>query len=124
MLILAKSKGGGGPASRKKLVFPPKHRRFSRQKVDFKNALYQVLRKIDPNGTISSKAMGVLNDMMRDLLERIAGEACNVREKNGHCTLRARDIQTAARLLLPGSLFTHAFYEAHKALVADANARF
>ncbi len=81
-----------------------------------------MLRKIDPKGTISGKAMDVLNDMMCDLLERLAGEAGSVREKNGHATLRSRDIQTGARLLLPGTLFTHAFYEAHRALVATASA--
>jgi len=92
-------------------------------KVDFKNALFKVLRKIDPKGTISSKAMGVLNEMMCDLLERLAGEAASVRQKNGHVTLKTRDVQTGARLLLPGSLFTHAFLEAHQALVKTANAK-
>ena len=107
-----------GPAARKKLTYPPKRAqaKSGRRKVDFKNALYKVLRKIDPNGTISSKAMDALNDMMRDLLERLASEAASVREKSGHTTLMSRDIQTAARLILPGALFTHAFYEAHRAL--------
>jgi histone H2B len=114
--IVPKSKGGPGPASRRKLPFPPKRKQFGRKKVDFKNALFKVLRKIDSNGTISSKAMTVLNDMMCDLLERLAREAQAICERNGKTTLKTRDIQTAARILLPGQLFTHAFYEGHRCL--------
>jgi len=114
--IPPKSKGGPGPASRRKLPFPPKRKQFGRKKVDFKNALFKVLRKIDPNGTISSKAMTVLNDMVCDLLDRLCKEAESIRERNGKTTLKTRDIQTAARILLPGQLFTHAFYEGHRCL--------
>lgn len=74
------------------------------------------MRKIDPTGTISSKAMTVLNDMMCDLLERLCKEAESIRERNGKTTLKTRDIQTAARILLPGQLFSHAFYEGHRCL--------
>lgn len=107
-----------GLPSRKKLSYPPKRNKSGRMKVNFKNALFKVLRKINPSGTISSKAMDVLNDMMGDLLERIAGEAASVRSKGGKATLMTRDIQTAARLTLPGTLFPHAFYEAHRAVRA------
>jgi histone H2B len=86
------------------------------RKVNFKNALFKVLRKIDPAGTISSKAMDVLNDMICDVMERIASEAATIRAKDKKATLMARDIQTAIRLVLPGAVFTHAFYEAHRAL--------
>jgi histone H2B len=118
--ILARSKGGPGSASRRKLKYPPVQRKAirksGRKKVDFKNALFRVLRKIDNKGTISSKAMDVMNDMMGDLLERFAREAGAICDKNQKKTLRTRDVQTAARLLLPGSLFSHAFYEAHHCL--------
>lgn len=103
---------------RKKLSYPPRRNKSGRMKVNFKNALFKVLRKGDPAGTISSKAMDVLNDMMNDLLERIAGEAASVRSKDGQGTLMTRDIQTAARLILPGDLYSHAFYEAHRAVRA------
>lgn len=104
------------PPARKKLPFGPRRYRTRRQKIDFKNSLYQVLRKIDPNGTISSKAMDVLNDMMIDLLERLCKEAQNIREMNGVQTLTPRDFQTAARILLPGQLSGHAFYTAQQCL--------
>jgi histone H2B len=85
------------------------------------------LRKINPAGTISSKAMNVLNDMICDLMERLATEAQSIREMNNKRTLNMRDIQTAARLMLPGQLSTHAFYEAHRAvrqlIVAQDDAR-
>lgn len=74
------------------------------------------MRKIDPAGTISGKAMDVLNDMMVELMERLSVEARNICQMNGAATLRAREVQTAARLLLPGHLFTHAFYEGHRAV--------
>ncbi len=113
---ILKHQSGSVPAARRKLSYPPKRNRSMRMKVNFKNALFKVLRKIDPAGTISSKAMDVLNDLMCDVMERLASEAATIRAKDGKATLRAREIQTAVRLVLPGSLFTHAFYEAHRAL--------
>ena len=112
----SKRDGVSGPAARKKLPFGPRRHRTRRPKIDFKNSLFKVLRKIDSNGTISSKAMDVLNDMMLDLLERLCKEAQNIREMNGLQTLRPRDFQTAARILLPGQLSGHAFYTAHHCL--------
>jgi len=112
------------PPAKRKLVYPPlRVRRTRNQKVDFKNALYRVLRTIDAKGTISSKAMDIMNDMMMDLMERLARETASIAERNGKATLTVRDVQTATRILLPGQLGLHAFYEAHKAVHRFVEAR-
>jgi len=111
------------PAARRKLTYPPlRARRVRARKVDFRNALYRVLRAIDNKGTISSKAMTVMNDMMGDLMERLAKEAGSIAERNRKATLSVRDVQTATRVLLPDQLAHHAFYEAHQAVRAFFNA--
>lgn len=122
---LPKREGGTGPVSRRKLSYSPKHTsaKSRRNKVNFKNALFKVLRKIDPAGTISSKAMDVLNDMMGDILERLASEAASLRSKAKKATITSIDIQSATRLTLPGSLSMHAFYEGHRAVRMFFNKR-
>ena len=120
---ILKPPSSAGPAARRKLTYPPKRATPTRMKVNFKNALFKVLRKIDPAGTISSKAMVVLNDLVCDVMERIASEAAAIRAKDKKTTLTTHEIQTAIRLILPGTLFTHAFYEAHRALRSLVHSR-
>lgn len=85
-------------------------------RMDFKNALYKVLKKIDKNGAISSKGMDVMNDIMVDLFDKLALTGASLLKKDKGSTLRPRDIQTAVRFLVPGQLGTHAFYEGWNAL--------
>ena len=83
--------------------------------MDFKNSLYKVLKKIDINGNISNKGMEVMNDMMLDLFQKIAGTAGDLAQRDGRTTMLGRDVLTAVRILVPGQLQLHAFYEGHHA---------
>uniref|UniRef100_UPI00398EB423 histone H2B-like n=1 Tax=Pristiophorus japonicus TaxID=55135 RepID=UPI00398EB423 len=64
--------------------------------------------KVHPDTGISSKAIDIMNSVVNDILERIAGEATRLAHYNKHRTISSREIQTAVRLLLPGELAKHA----------------
>lgn len=78
--------------------------------------IYQVLKQVHPDTGISSRAMKVMDQCMKDLLEYLAAEARNLTRYNHKATLSTRDIQTAVRLLLPGELAKHAVSEGNKAV--------
>lgn len=82
---------------------------------NFRNGIFKVLKKIDPDGTISSKGMDVMNDLICDLFERIAISSKEFCKKTDKQTLMVRDVSAAVRMVLPGQLGAHAFYEGWKA---------
>ncbi|TDH08965.1 hypothetical protein EPR50_G00103320 [Perca flavescens] len=79
-----------------------KKRRKSR-KESYAIYVYKVLKQVHPDTGISSKAMGIMNSFVSDIFERIAGEASRLAHYNKRSTITSREIQTAVRLLLPGS---------------------
>jgi histone H2B len=66
--------------------------------------------------SISSKAMTIMGSFVEDMFERIHTEAVNVAKINQTKTLTAREVQTSARLLLPGELSKHAMSEGTRAV--------
>ena len=78
--------------------------------------VYQVLKQVHPDTGISSKAMGIMNSVINDILARIAGEASSLAHYNKRSTITSREIQTALRLLLPGELAKHTMSEGTKAV--------
>uniref|UniRef100_G3N080 Histone H2B n=1 Tax=Bos taurus TaxID=9913 RepID=G3N080_BOVIN len=78
--------------------------------------VYQVLKQVHPDTGISSKAMGIMNSFINDILARIAGEASSLAHYNKRSTITFKEIQTAVRLLLPGELAKHAVSEGTKAV--------
>uniref|UniRef100_UPI00398F002A histone H2B 1/2-like n=1 Tax=Pristiophorus japonicus TaxID=55135 RepID=UPI00398F002A len=79
-----------------------KKRRQSR-KESYSIYIYKVMKQVYPDTGISSKAMGIMNSVVKDILERIAGEASRLVHYNKRRTISSREIQTTMRLLLPGS---------------------
>ncbi|KAI5932070.1 Histone H2B type 1-D [Manis javanica] len=79
-----------------------KKRKRSR-KESYSVYVYKVLKQVHPDTGISSKAMGIMNSFVSDIFERIAGEASRLAHYNKRSTITSREIQTAVRLLLPGS---------------------
>ncbi|XP_032105816.1 histone H2B type 1-like [Sapajus apella] len=92
-----------------------KKRKRSR-KESYSVYVYKVLKQVHPDTGISSKAMGIMNSFVNDILERIAGEASRLAHYNKRSTITSREIQTAVRLLLPGELAKHAVSEGTKAV--------
>jgi len=60
--------------------------------------------------------MQIMNEFVVELLQRIGATASQLAEINHHSTLSSRDVQTAARLVLPGELAKHAVSEGVKAV--------
>ena len=105
------------PNVRRKLNWAPRRVRENRQKPkDFKDYIYRVLRKLDPKGTISSKAMIVMNDLIVDMFHKLATECGELCKHNKRSTLDVRELQAVVRLFLPGELGKHAFAEGFQAL--------
>ncbi len=57
-----------------------------------------------------------MNSFIRDIFEKIAGEARKLVRYNKKQTLSSREIQPAGRLYLPGELAKHAVSEGTKAV--------
>jgi histone H2B len=70
---------------------------------------------LKPNRCVAH-AVGIMNSFITDVFERLAGEAERLSRHSGKHTLSAREVQTAARLILPGELAKHAVSEGTKAV--------
>ena len=79
--------------------------------------VYKVLKQVHPDTSISSKAMGIMNSFIKDIFERIAGEALRLAHYNKHSTITSREMQTTVRLLLPGELTKHTVSKGTKAVI-------
>ncbi|GLJ06826.1 hypothetical protein SUGI_0049390 [Cryptomeria japonica] len=93
-----------------------KKRKGKRNADSYKIYLYKVLKQVHPEAGISSRAMGVMNSFMNDIFERLANESAKLSQYNKKNTLSSREIQSAARLVLPGELAKHAVSEGTKAV--------
>uniref|UniRef100_A0A8C5TN61 Histone H2B n=1 Tax=Malurus cyaneus samueli TaxID=2593467 RepID=A0A8C5TN61_9PASS len=60
--------------------------------------------------------MSIMNSFVMDVFERLASEASRLAQYSRHATISSREVQTAARLLLPGELAKHAVSEGTKAV--------
>ncbi|KAL9241262.1 hypothetical protein vseg_015393 [Gypsophila vaccaria] len=87
----------------------------------YKSYVYKVLKQVHPGMGVSSKAMTVINNLMADMFERLAGEAAKLGVHAKRNTLSAREIQGAVRLVLPGELGKHAVAEGTKAVTNYMN---
>ena len=77
--------------------------------------IYKVLKTVHKDLAISKSGMSVMNSMLLDIMERIALESRRLSINNKKCTLGAREVQTAASLILPGELSKHALTEGSRA---------
>ena len=84
-----------------------KGRRGRKRHESYSIYIYKVLKQADPDTGISSKAMAIMNSFVNDIFERVAGESSRLSHYNKKHTLSSREIQTAVRLLLPGTAHFH-----------------
>uniref|UniRef100_UPI00398E79C4 histone H2B 1.2-like n=1 Tax=Pristiophorus japonicus TaxID=55135 RepID=UPI00398E79C4 len=95
---------------------PPKGGKKRRKSRKESYYIYKVMKQVHPDTGISSKTMGIMNSLVNDILERIAGEASRLAHCNKRRTNSSRESQTTVRLLLPGELAKHAVSEGTKAV--------
>lgn len=97
-------------------------KRVHKKKSKWTLFIHRLLRQLhDGRLSINSRAMAIMGSLVEDLFERIQGESVKIAKINDKRTLTAREVQTAARLLLPKELAKHAMSEGTKA-VAKYNA--
>ena len=84
----------------------------------YQTYIYKILKQVGSGKGIgiSNKGMMVMNSFVEDLFDRIATEASNLAKLANRGTLGAREISTAAKLILPQDLGRHACAEAQKAV--------
>jgi len=104
-----KKAGGAGKRSKKRTE-------------SYSSYIYKVLKQVHPETGISKKGMSIMNSFIKDIFERIAGEAGKLSTYNKKATLSSREIQTAVRLMLPGELAKHAVSEGTKAVTKFSSA--
>lgn len=83
---------------------------------NFSTFIYRVLKHVHPELSISKNAMAAMEDINRDVFERVAQEAGRLARYNNKSTITAREIQSAVRLVFPGELAKHAVFEANRAV--------
>ena len=93
-----------------------KKSRKAKRKQSYSIYIYKVLKQVHPDTGISSKSMSIMNSFVNDIFERLSMEASRIVHHSRQKTLSSREIQTAARLLLPGELSRHAVSEGTKAV--------
>merc|ERR1719419_611826 len=86
-----------------------------RREETYSTYIYKVLKQVHPDTGISRRAMSIMNSFINDTFERLSREACKLTTYSGKNTLSSREIQTSARLILPGELAKHALSEGTKA---------
>lgn len=100
----------------------PKKKRRKTRKETYARYIYKVLKQVHPDTGISRKGMAVMDNIMRDLFDRIARQSSNILTKDKKKTLSSREIQTAVKLELPGELSKHAVSEGTKAVTKYTSA--
>ncbi|KAL3536369.1 hypothetical protein ACH5RR_004830 [Cinchona calisaya] len=105
---IPKESGGDGNSKKKK--------KMKKSSETYKIYLYKVLKQVHPDIGISGKAMGIMNNFVNDIFEKLAQESSRLARYNKKPTITSREIQTAVRLVLPGELAKHAVSEGTKAV--------
>merc|ERR1719436_1655940 len=91
-------------------------RKAKKRTQSFALHIYKVLKQIHPDVGISKRGMNIMNSFMNDIFDRMATEATKLLRSTQKRTLTSREIETAARLMLPGELSKHAVSEGTKAV--------
>ena len=74
-----------------------------------------MMKKIEPDMRISSRAITVINSFLNDVFEKLVEEATKLSVQTGKKTLTSKEVQGAVRFVLPGELAEHALAEGNKA---------
>uniref|UniRef100_A0A3Q7J9H8 Core Histone H2A/H2B/H3 domain-containing protein n=2 Tax=Solanum lycopersicum TaxID=4081 RepID=A0A3Q7J9H8_SOLLC len=77
----------------------------------YKNYIFKVLKQVNPDLDISSKAMGIMKNFINDIFEKLSQEFSTLARYNKKRTITTWEIQTAVWLVLPVELAKHAAIE-------------
>ncbi|KAL7540338.1 hypothetical protein ACHAXR_011542 [Thalassiosira sp. AJA248-18] len=86
-------------------------------KPNFATYIHRVLKQTHPTIGITKKSMGIMNDFVVDMMDKLAAEAKQDLDISGsQKTLREWHFNTATKLVLPGELKKHGINEGVKAI--------
>ncbi|KAG5580704.1 hypothetical protein H5410_051331 [Solanum commersonii] len=86
-----------------------KKNKGSKNYVDtYKIYIFKVLKQVHPDIQIATKAMGIMNNFINDIFERLAEEFSRLARYNKKPTITSWVIQSALQLVLPSELTKHA----------------
>merc|ERR1719478_1456147 len=111
-------KVGGGKVGAKLGVKKNKKKRPT-----YNTYTYKVLKQVHKDLGMSKKAMQVFDNFIVDILERMATESGKLAKREKKTTLKAREMMTSAKLVLPGELARHACAQGKKAVEKFAAAQ-
>ncbi|XP_064485830.1 late histone H2B.L4-like [Ornithodoros turicata] len=92
------------------------NKRHRKRRESYSTYIFKVLKQVHPDTGISGKAMAIMNSFVNDILDKLADESARLAIYTKRHTITAREIQTVARLMLPGELARHAVSEGTKAV--------
>jgi len=90
--------------------------------VNFNTYIFRTLKQVHPKIGLSKKSMSIMNSLVMDAFEKIAGEAARLMKVTKKQTMTSREIQSALRLVFPGELAKHAVSEGTKAVTKFSSA--
>ena len=93
-----------------------KKKKKVKRKESYSLYIHKVLKQGHQDTGITTKAMGITNSFVSDIFERMAMKAYRLTKYGKKSTMISCEIQTAARLLLPGEVAKHAVSEDTKAV--------
>lgn len=79
-------------------------KRRAKKHGSFGTYISRVRGLVAPGRSLGRRTVAVLDDLLRDTLGALADLGWQLARRSGRRTLKARDMQSAARLLLPGEL--------------------
>ena len=91
-------------------------KRNKKNRPQYSTYTYKVLKQVHKDLGMSKKAMLVFDNFIGDILERLAVESGKLAKREKKSTLKARDMMTSAKLVLPGELAKHACVQGKKAV--------
>jgi len=98
-----------------------KRRAKARKYDDFNHWIYIVLKQLHPEISISKKSMLIMNEFCKDLFDRLGYEASRVTKHAKKVTLSGREVEAAAKIVLPGEIARYAVAEAAKAVARHSS---
>jgi histone H2B len=79
--------------------------------------IYKIMKQVHPDLSIGSAALQALNGVAEHVAQELVKKAAGVAKVGKSSTLTSRNVQGAARLILPSELRKHAVSDATKAVV-------
>lgn len=81
-----------------------RRRRAARTKVNkdnmYSNDIYKLLKCVNADASIGMTAMNVMNSFIRDILQRISGEASELVHHTNKRTMQSNDVISATKLVI------------------------